>query len=139
MTDREDLRRALEEDCEPEAASLFTALAAEYLAASRDRSAVVSAVQDQRMLADRFDEPLPRRPAPLAAVVDRIRRDVIPDSNWLYHPRAMGHQVAPPCAPIHGKPASARIPRCSSAASMRTTRRPARPESSAWESGTSSP
>jgi L-2,4-diaminobutyrate decarboxylase len=96
MTKPVDSRAAIEADCEPEAAALIIALATEYLAASRDRSAVVSAVQDQRALAKRFDEEMPRRGRPLAEVAARIRRDVIPDSNWLYHPRAMGHQVAAP-------------------------------------------
>lgn len=96
MTDNLDVRAEVEADCEPDAAALFTALTTEYLAASRDRDSVVSAVQDQRALAKRFDEPLPKRGAPLHEVVARIRRDVIPDSNWLYHPRAMGHQVAAP-------------------------------------------
>jgi L-2,4-diaminobutyrate decarboxylase len=96
MTKPVDARAAIEADCEPEAAALIIALATEYLATSRDRSAVVSAVQDQRALAKRFDEEMPRRGRPLAEVAERIRRDVIPDSNWLYHPRAMGHQVAAP-------------------------------------------
>ena len=96
MTDPADVNRAIEDDCDPHAAALFMALATEYLAASRDRDHLVSAVQDQRMVADRFNEPLPRQGSPLADVVERIRRDIIPDSNWLYHPRAMGHQVAPP-------------------------------------------
>lgn len=91
-----DARAEVEADCEPEAAALIIALATEYLAASRDRSAPVSAVHDQRALAKRFDETMPRRGRPLAEVAERIRRDVLPDSNWLYHPRAMGHQVAAP-------------------------------------------
>ena len=86
----------IEADCEPEAAALIIALATEYLAASRDRSAAVSAAHDQHALAKRFDEPMPRSGRPLAEVAERIRRDVLPDSNWLYHPRAMGHQVAAP-------------------------------------------
>lgn len=96
MTKPVDPRASIEEDCEPEAAAIMTALAIEYLAASRERSSVVSAAHDQRAIAKRFDEPMPRVGRPLAEVADRIRRDVLPDSNWLYHPRAMGHQVAPP-------------------------------------------
>lgn len=91
-----DIRQELERDAELFAATSMVQLAAEYLAASRDRTASVSSVQDQAMLARRFDESLPTRGEPLAEVVERLRREVIPDSNWLYHPRAMGHQVAPP-------------------------------------------
>lgn len=96
MNDGAEAHRALEADAEPEAAALFTTLATEYLAATRNRDHPVSAAHDQSVLAERFNEPLPRRGSPLGDVVERIRRDVIPDSNWLYHPRAMGHQVAPP-------------------------------------------
>jgi L-2,4-diaminobutyrate decarboxylase len=91
-----DIRQELEKDAELSAATSIVELAAEYLVASRDRTAHVSSVQDQALLARRFDEPMPMRGAPLADVVDRLRKEVIPDSNWLYHPRAMGHQVAPP-------------------------------------------
>jgi L-2,4-diaminobutyrate decarboxylase len=91
-----DVRAELEADCEPEVAAKWIALATEYLAASRNRDEPVSAVQDQRALARRFDEGIPRHGRPLDELIDRVRRDVIPDSNWLYHPRAMGHQVAAP-------------------------------------------
>ena len=91
-----DILRELEADAELEAATRIIAVAAEYLASSRDRTSHVSAVQDQALLARRFAEPMPRRPTPLAKVGERLRHEVVPDSNWLYHPRAMGHQVAPP-------------------------------------------
>src|SRR4051812_33390910 len=96
MTAGADARRALDADAEPDAAALFMRLATDYLAASRDRDSPVSAAHDQAAIASRFDEPVPRRGVALSEIIDRIRRDVIPDSNWLYHPRAMGHQVAPP-------------------------------------------
>jgi len=96
MTEPANARAAIEADCEPEAAALIIALATEYLAASRVRTEAVSSVYDQAALAKRFDEEMPRQGRPLAEVAERIRRDVLPDSNWLYHPRAMGHQVAAP-------------------------------------------
>jgi L-2,4-diaminobutyrate decarboxylase len=96
MNDASEIRAAIEADAEPAAAALLIRIATDYLAASRDRSSPVSAVQDQRAVATRFDEPMPRRGRPLAEVAARIAREVIPDSNWLYHPRAMGHQVAAP-------------------------------------------
>jgi L-2,4-diaminobutyrate decarboxylase len=91
-----DVRIELEADAGLSAATKIIELAADYLAVSRDRAQHVSSVQDQAMVARRFDEPIPSRGVPLDEVVDRLRREVIPDSNWLYHPRAMGHQVAPP-------------------------------------------
>ena len=91
-----DIRDELEADADLAAATKVVALAAEYLASSRDRSKHVSSVQDQAMLSRRFDEPIPQKGSSLDAVIDRIRSEVIPDSNWLHHPRAMGHQVAPP-------------------------------------------
>jgi L-2,4-diaminobutyrate decarboxylase len=91
-----DIHFRLESDADFAAAEKIVKLAADYLAASRDRANPVSSVQDQGLLARRFDEPMPRRGASLDAVIDRLRDEVIPDSNWLYHPRAMGHQVAPP-------------------------------------------
>jgi L-2,4-diaminobutyrate decarboxylase len=91
-----DIHHELEADADLAAATKVIALAAEYLEASRDRSKHVSSVHDQAMLARRFDEPIPQKGSSLDAVIDRVRREVIPDSNWLHHPRAMGHQVAPP-------------------------------------------
>jgi L-2,4-diaminobutyrate decarboxylase len=91
-----DIRSDLEADADFAAAAKIVKLAADYLAASRDRANPVSAVQDQQALARRFDEPIPMRGSSLDKVVERLRDDVIPDSNWLYHPGAMGHQVAPP-------------------------------------------
>jgi L-2,4-diaminobutyrate decarboxylase len=91
-----DIRDELEGDADLAAATKIAQLAVDYLVASRDRSNPVSSVQDQQFIARRFDEPVPSSGAPLDAVIERLRREVIPDSNWLYHPRAMGHQVAPP-------------------------------------------
>jgi len=91
-----DVRAQLEADAEREAAEKMMQLAVDYLAASRDRANPVSSAHDQQLLARAFDEPMPLRGASLDEVIDRIRREVIPDSNWLYHPRAMGPQVAPP-------------------------------------------
>ncbi|NUQ21650.1 MAG: pyridoxal-dependent decarboxylase [Gemmatimonadaceae bacterium] len=56
----------------------------------------MSTPHDASTLAIRFNEPLPRRGKPLAEVVARVERDVIADSNKLYHPMYMGHQVSPP-------------------------------------------
>jgi L-2,4-diaminobutyrate decarboxylase len=91
-----EIRAELEADADLAAATKIAQLAVDYLAASRDRTNHVSSVHDQQAIAQRFNEPIPEHGMPLDAVIERLRRDVIPDSNWLYHPRAMGHQVAPP-------------------------------------------
>src|SRR3954469_3659744 len=92
----DDLLGELESDMTVEAAALFTALAAEYLADTRSGDGPVNTSRTFAELAARFDEPMPRRGAPLAEVVARVRDEVIPDCNHLYHPRYAGHQVSAP-------------------------------------------
>jgi L-2,4-diaminobutyrate decarboxylase len=87
---------SLENDCTLEAASLFSALAAEYLADTRSADGPVSTSLSSSDLAERFDEPVPLDGLPLASVVARLRTQVIPDCNRLYHPRYAGHQVSAP-------------------------------------------
>ena len=43
-----------------------------------------------------YDEPVPLDGLPLEAVAARLRDEVLPDCNRLYHPRYAGHQVSPP-------------------------------------------
>src|SRR5215210_5628577 len=85
----------LERDTGLEAATLFTSLAAEYLAATRDRSGPVSTSRTSSEIAERFDEPLPLDGMSLDAVAARLRDQVLPDCNRFYHPRYAGHQVSP--------------------------------------------
>jgi L-2,4-diaminobutyrate decarboxylase len=94
MTD--DLLAELERDMAPAAAALFTDVATRYFAETRAGEGPVSTPHAPAALAARFDEPLPRRGRPLAAVVDRLTRDVLGDCNRLYHPMYMGHQVSAP-------------------------------------------
>src|SRR5512147_2447175 len=92
MTRQEpDLLALLERDMSLETATHFTALAAQYLADTRDRESAVSTVRSSDEIAERFDEPIP-----LEGIVARLRDDVLPDCNRLYHPRYAGHQVSPP-------------------------------------------
>ena len=49
----------IEQDSTLAAATLFTKLAAEYLAATRDRTAPVSTSRTSSEIAERFDEPVP--------------------------------------------------------------------------------
>ena len=86
----------LESDCSLESATLFTALAAEYLTDTRSGDGPVSTSLSSEEIAERFDEPVPLDGMPLATVVARLRAQVIPDCNRLYHPRYAGHQVSAP-------------------------------------------
>src|SRR5512135_2707199 len=85
-----------EYDATAPAADAFTRLIVEYFASTRRAEGPVSTPLTPADLARRFDEPLPRAGQPLADVVARLARDVIPDSNHLCHPRSLGHQVSAP-------------------------------------------
>ena len=87
---------AVERDASREAGERFLALAADYLAATRDGAGPVSTPLPAGAIAARFDEPLPREGAPLERVVQRLRDEVIADANRLMHPMYMGHQVSAP-------------------------------------------
>src|SRR4051812_258553 len=91
-----DVSEALERDSTLAAATLFTTLAAEYLAATHDRAARVSTSSTSSEIAERFDEPVPLDGMPLESVATRLRDQVLPDCNRLYHPRYAGHQVSAP-------------------------------------------
>jgi L-2,4-diaminobutyrate decarboxylase len=56
----------------------------------------VSTTLSPSEIAERFDEPIPLDGMPLEAVVERLREQVLPDCNRLYHPRYVGHQVSAP-------------------------------------------
>jgi L-2,4-diaminobutyrate decarboxylase len=91
-----DIRESLELDASLESASLFTELASSYLADTRTGIGPVSTPRSSAELAARFDEPMPYEGRPLREVVARLRDDVLPDCNRLYHPRYAGHQVSAP-------------------------------------------
>ena len=86
----------LDADMTAEAGGAFVDLAAAYLARAAAGRDPVSTSHAPAELARRFDVPMPEEPTPLSDVIELIARDVIPESNWLHHPMAMGHQVAPP-------------------------------------------
>ena len=86
----------LESDMSPDAAAQFTALTAAYFADTRSGDGPVSSPRSAAELAARFDEPMPMKGRPLHEVVARLRDEVIPDCNRLYHPRYAGHQVSAP-------------------------------------------
>jgi L-2,4-diaminobutyrate decarboxylase len=95
-TSDSDVSAALERDSTLAAATLFTSLAAEYLADTRDRSGPVSTSRTSSEIAERFDEPVPLDGMSLESVAARLRDQVLPDCNRFYHPRYAGHQVSPP-------------------------------------------
>ncbi len=86
----------LDSDAGAPAAEAFVRIAADYLAAMRSNDARVSTALTADEISRLFDEPLPLAGRPLEEVLDRLRRDVVPESNHLFHPRAMGHQVSAP-------------------------------------------
>jgi len=95
-TTQPDIHQELERDASLACATLFTKLAAEYLAATRDRTGAVSTSLSSSEIAERFEEPVPLDGMALEAVAARLRDQVLPDCNRLYHPRYAGHQVSPP-------------------------------------------
>ncbi len=91
-----DILTQLEQDTAPEIAREFLALATDYLAASRTRDMRVSTDATRAQLARRFAEPLPIQGRPIDDIIARLRDDVVPNCNHLYHPRYVGHQVSAP-------------------------------------------
>jgi L-2,4-diaminobutyrate decarboxylase len=91
-----EILRDLEADALPAAASQFLAVATEYLARSRNPADSRPVPRTTGELARLFDEPLPRTGHPLADVVGRLAEEVVPNANWLSHPRYLGHQVSAP-------------------------------------------
>jgi glutamate/tyrosine decarboxylase-like PLP-dependent enzyme len=91
-----DVLDLIEADAGTDVGGAFTALAADYLAQTRDRTGRVSTEHTPESLATRFDEPLPRTSHSIESIIERLRTQVIPDSNHLYHPRYVGHQVSAP-------------------------------------------
>ena len=86
----------VEQDAHASVAHAFARIAVEYFAATRKGDGPVSTAHGPDELARRFEEPLPRSGRPIEDVLERLRRDVVPDSNHLCHPRSMGHQVSAP-------------------------------------------
>ena len=87
---------SLEADCDVAVGRAFAALVAEYFADTRNRAGRVSTNHTPAGLAARFEEPLPREGRSIDAIIARLRSDVLPDCNRLYHPRYVGHQVSAP-------------------------------------------
>lgn len=85
-----------EHDATFDAGAEFVRLAASFLAESAGEGQPVTSPLGPDELADIFREPLPRDGQPLTAVIDRLRRDVLPHAIRLSHPMYLGHQVSAP-------------------------------------------
>jgi L-2,4-diaminobutyrate decarboxylase len=92
----DDLLSRIEQDATLDAALQFATLTAGYLSDTRTGDGPVSTPRSNAELAARFDEPMPLDGRPLHEVVARLRDEVLPDCNRLYHPRYVGHQVSAP-------------------------------------------
>lgn len=91
-----DVLAEYELDTRADAGAAFVTIVEQYFAATGAREGAVSTPRQPEQLATRFDEPMPRAGLPLARVIARLERDVLPDCNRLAHPRSMGHQVSAP-------------------------------------------
>lgn len=86
----------IDADASAATGSAFVNLAADYFAETRDRAGNVSTPLAPSALAAYFDEPMPRHGHAIDDVVARLRTEVIANSNHLWHPRYVGHQIAGP-------------------------------------------
>ena len=92
----DDVIAKLERDGTPDAAAEVIAIATRYFELTRRGEGAVSAGRAPNEIASRFDEPLPEHGAELAAIMQRVERDIVTDANRLAHPMYMGHQVSFP-------------------------------------------
>ena len=93
---RASIQDVIEQDASPETARAFLKLATDYLEQTRDGEGGVSTALNALTIAERFDEPLPQEGHAAHEIIARVEREIIADSNRLYHPMYMGHQVSPP-------------------------------------------
>jgi len=91
-----DILARFEADGDAAVGRAFVGLAAEYFAQTRSRAGRVSTRHTAAGLAARFDEPAPREGRSMEGIISRLRADVLPDCNHLYHPRYAGHQIGGP-------------------------------------------
>jgi L-2,4-diaminobutyrate decarboxylase len=86
----------IEADADALVGRAFVAIAAQYFEETRNRDTRVSTSLAPADLAARFDERIPREGRSLETILARFRADIVPESNHLYHPRYVGHQIAGP-------------------------------------------
>ena len=90
------LLAALDADIRPEVGAAFLDIIARYLAGTARGEGPVTTPLSAEDLVARFDQPLPDQEQPLATVLERLERDVLPHVTRLTHPMYMGHQVSAP-------------------------------------------
>jgi L-2,4-diaminobutyrate decarboxylase len=87
---------AIEQDMLPSAAEPYVQLVARYFTLSRDGEGVKPVAALPEVLERLVAEPPPEVGSAASQVVARLEHDLLPNSNWLYHPRCLGHQVSAP-------------------------------------------
>jgi L-2,4-diaminobutyrate decarboxylase len=87
---------AIESDADLGVGHAFAEVIAGYLAETRNPEMRVTTRHKPEAIAARFDEPLPRDGHSIAWIVERIRDEVVGESNHLWHPRYVGHQNSGP-------------------------------------------
>ncbi|MFN8653236.1 MAG: pyridoxal-dependent decarboxylase [Gemmatimonadales bacterium] len=96
MTAPDPLLQELDLDTGADAGAMFLDLIARYLGETSRGEGPVGTRRTPEELEERFREALPLEGRPLAEVLARIERDVVPDVTRLNHPMYMGHQVSAP-------------------------------------------
>lgn len=96
MANQDPLLAPLDADQSRETASLFVDLVVNYLAESTAGVGSVTTRHTPGQLVARFAEALPQDGRPIAEVIQRLEREVIPEVTRLTHPMYMGHQVSAP-------------------------------------------
>jgi L-2,4-diaminobutyrate decarboxylase len=92
----QQLLEQIEADMSAAVGHEFVGVAARYFAAGRDAERGVSTRKAATELSEVFRDSLKAGGRPIADVLADVERDVVAESNWLYHPRYMGHQVSAP-------------------------------------------
>lgn len=96
MSSPDPLLAPLDEDAAADTGRRFADLIAAYLAETHAGAGPVGTRKQPEELARQFGEPLPRTGAPLATVLDRLQREIMPEATRLTHPMYLGHQVSAP-------------------------------------------
>lgn len=92
----EGLLQRIEADMAAEVGERFVGVAARYFAASGRQERGVSPRLAPEEIWPLFEVAQVAGGAEMPEVLERLDRDVVQNSNWLYHPRYMGHQVSAP-------------------------------------------
>ena len=87
---------AIEADMSEDVGRQFVRVAAQYFENTRQPDRAVSTRLDPDALAELFAGELSTEGTNIEELLKIVERDVVNQSNWLYHPRYMGHQVSAP-------------------------------------------